>query len=203
MSHCMAGYLSSPGIPLHEFISFLSCNRSAPLCSVHFYKNKLIDLRNYSTIPSHSANLILKITSQPELDLTFNFLDSPMVSASSLYYFHNILVHLYILSVSPISSPFLAEDTLRFIFYGRSTIDSKMIHAVNQSQSTCSACGGLLSEWLIWKVGMAAVTNVFHVLDFSLRFRLFHNMILLCHEHLSRFPSSRMLYHHAKADFDR
>jgi hypothetical protein len=58
------------------------------------------------------------------------------------------------------------------------------------------------AEWIFWKVAIAEVTDALDGLHFSLRFRLLNNMILLCHEYFSGFPSFRMLSYYAKAHFD-
>jgi hypothetical protein len=100
-------------------------------CSAPVSENKMFDLRNHSLLHDHSANPVFKATSEVEFHLTFNSVGSPMASASSSHYFQNLLCHLCAFLVSPISGTFPPYDFLRLVFYGQSTIDSKIIRAAN------------------------------------------------------------------------
>jgi hypothetical protein len=71
----------------------------------------------FYTLLYHSRNPVLIITSEIELDLTFNSLGFPMTSASPPQ-FHDLFFDPYALLISPIFSTFAASNVLRFIIDG-------------------------------------------------------------------------------------
>jgi hypothetical protein len=147
---------------------------------------------------------MLEISVKKSKDMSFLtcYMGSPMSSVSSC---NVVMASSSILMCSSfLLSPISFRLRTSFVWF--SMVDQELIPTRFMSQiqvdSTSSACVEHFGLNGFSERGMGAVTDMLDAMDYSPLFRPFGNIILLCYECFSRFPSSKILCYCASAHCD-